>query len=138
MRPRAASRRTTCPTRSSTTPWFRRHRGRCPARIQQPRRSRDEIERLVSFIVRSGRPVVSLDVPTGIDPDTGTSVGTAVPATATMTLPCRRPDSSPSRRPNRRLYLADLGLPAALYARLGLDVGPLFATARIIELDPAR
>ena len=37
-----------------------------------------------------------------------------------------------------RLYLADIGLPAALYAQLGIDVGPLFAPGRILTLDPDR
>ena len=99
-----------------------------------------EVERMVGFIVRSGRPVVSLDVPTGIDPDGGASDGAVVPAMATMTLALPKPgvlDAAAAGRTGR-LYLADIGLPAALYARLGLDVGPLFATSRIIELDLAR
>jgi NAD(P)H-hydrate epimerase len=37
-----------------------------------------------------------------------------------------------------RLYVADIGLPAALYAQLGIDVGSLFAAGRINVLDVTR
>jgi NAD(P)H-hydrate epimerase len=101
---------------------------------------RGEEQRLVGFIARSERPVVSLDIPTGIDPDSGNADGAAVSPVATMTLALPKPGLLAAAGAGRtgRLYLADIGLPAALYARLGLDVGPLFATSRIIELDPAR
>jgi NAD(P)H-hydrate epimerase len=95
-------------------------------------------ERLVDAIVRSGRPVVSLDVPTGVDPETGATQGAAVMATATMSLGLPKPGllAADARRHVGRLYLADIGLPAALYARLGLDVGPMFSRTRIIGIDP--
>jgi NAD(P)H-hydrate epimerase len=101
---------------------------------------RAEEERLVGFVNRSGRPVVSLDVPTGVDPDTGETAGSAIAATATMTLALPKAGLRAAAAAGRtgRLYLADIGLPAALYAGLGLDVGPLFAGSRIIELDLTR
>ncbi len=99
---------------------------------------RGEVARLVGFIGRAGRPVVSLDLPTGVDADTGAVEGAVVPATATMTLALPTTGLLAAAEAGRTgtLYLADIGLPAALYARLGLDVGPLFATSRIVELDP--
>ena len=98
---------------------------------------RGEEERLVAFVQRAGRPVVSLDIPTGVDPDTGQVAGLALSATATMTLALPKAGLRAAAAAGRtgRLYLADIGLPAALYAWLGLDVGPLFADARIVELD---
>ena len=99
--------------------------------------ARGEVERLVGFIVRSGRPVVSLDLPTGLDPDSGDVAGVAITATATLTLALPKPGLLACNGPARtgRLYLADIGLPAALYAQLGIDVGPLFAAGRIIAMD---
>jgi NAD(P)H-hydrate epimerase len=101
---------------------------------------RGEIERLVGFIVRSKRPVLSLDVPTGLDPDTGSASGIAIRARATVTLalPKRGLLEPAGAGPTGRLYLADIGLPAALYAQLGIDVGPLFAAGSIIALDVTR
>jgi len=96
-----------------------------------------EVERLIGFVVRSGRPVVSLDVPSGMDPDTGEAPGVAVAATATLTLALPKPGLLAGAGAERsgRLYLGDLGLPSALYASLGIDVGPVFAADRIVTLD---
>lgn len=96
-----------------------------------------EVERLIWFIVRSGRPVVSLDIPSGMDPDTGEAPGIAVAASATLALGLPKPGLLAAAGAERsgRLYLGDLGLPAALYASLGLDVGSVFAIDRIVTLD---
>ncbi len=101
---------------------------------------RGEVDRLVGFIVRSQRPVVSLDVPTGVDPGTGQATGLAITATATLTLALPKPGLLTAAGAHRagRLYLGDLGLPSALYARLGIDVGPLFAPGGILVLDRDR
>ena len=34
------------------------------------------------------------------------------------------------------VYRADLGLPSELWARMGLDVGPLFADGRVLRVTP--
>jgi NAD(P)H-hydrate epimerase len=96
-----------------------------------------EVERLMRFVVRSGRPVVSLDVPSGMDPDTGEARGFAVGASATLALALPKPGLLAAAGAERsgRLYLGDLGLPAALYASMDLEVGPMFATARIVSMD---
>ncbi len=52
---------------------------------------RGEAERLIGFVIRSGRPVVSLDLPSGIDPDSGEAAGIAITASATLTLALPKP-----------------------------------------------
>ncbi len=101
---------------------------------------RGDVERLVGFVVRANRPVVSLDVPTGVDPDTGEADGIAITAIATMTLALPKPGlmAPVGARRAGRLYLADIGLPATLYARLGIHVGTLFSAGRITTLDLTR
>jgi NAD(P)H-hydrate epimerase len=96
-----------------------------------------EPERLIGFVVRSGRPVVSLDVPSGVDPDSGASAGAAIMAAATLTLALPKVGLLADEGRSRvgRLYLGDLGLPAALYDALGVSVGALFAEGRIVLLD---
>ncbi len=98
---------------------------------------RGEEERLIGFVVRARRPVVSLDVPSGVDPDTGATPGLAVRAAATLTLALPKTGllSEPGRANTGRLYLGDLGLPARLYADLDIAVGPIFGTGRIVTLD---
>lgn len=97
---------------------------------------RDEIARIVDAIEGSGRPVLSLDLPTGVDADTGEAAGVAVRATATMTLALPKIGllSHEAAGHVGDLSVADIGLPAALYARLGIDVGAPFATGRLVRL----
>ena len=98
---------------------------------------RGEEERLIGFVVRSGRPVVSLDIPSGINPDTGSAPGMAVTATATLTLALPKAGLflDAGQDPTGRLYLGDLGLPEALYTALGVTVGQPFSGGRIVLLD---
>jgi NAD(P)H-hydrate epimerase len=98
----------------------------------------DDIGRLVRRIAASPAPIISLDLPSGVDPDTGLVAGPAVTARATLTLglPKRGLLAEVARRYVGRLHLADLGLPPALYARLGVDAGMPFAVSRIVRLEP--
>ncbi len=96
-----------------------------------------EVERLIGFVIRSGRPVVSLDLPSGIDPDSGAAPGVAITARATLTLALPKPGLFRAAGADRsgRIYLGDLGLPEALYGALRITVGQPFAGSRIIVLD---
>ena len=98
---------------------------------------RGEPERLIGFIVRAGRPVVSLDLPSGVDPDTGEAAGIAITATATLTLALPKPGLFRGEGAARagRVYLGDIGLPDALYAGLGISAGHPFSAGRIVLLD---
>jgi len=91
---------------------------------------------LVERIARASVPVISLDLPSGVDADTGETSGAAVRATATLTLALPKPGlfSEAGRSRAGRIHLADIGLPAALYRRLGLDSGTPFASGRIVRL----
>jgi NAD(P)H-hydrate epimerase len=83
-------------------------------------------------------PVLSLDVPSGVDTSAGTVSDPAVRATATMTLalPKEGLRMTEAREAVGELYLADIGVPPSLYAgpNLGLDVGPLFHAADVIRI----
>lgn len=98
---------------------------------------RGEVEMLIGQVADSGRPIVSLDIPSGLDPDSGLAPGRAVTAQATMTLALPKVGLlTPSGREHSgRLYLADLGLPAALYRRLGINVDAPFGAGRILRVD---
>ncbi len=96
-----------------------------------------EVDWLIGHVADSGRPVVSLDLPSGVHPDTGEAAGTALTAQATMTLALPKVGllTAAGRERSGRLYLADLGLPAALYQRLGLAVDAPFHAGRIVRVD---
>ena len=98
---------------------------------------RGDVERLISFVLQADRPVISLDLPSGLDPDTGSVPGVAITAAATMTLAL--PKVGLLKREGLthvgRLYLADIGLPTRLYAALGIQVDSPFVGSRIVKMD---
>jgi NAD(P)H-hydrate epimerase len=70
-------------------------------------------------------PVLSLDMPSGIDSTTGEAPGVAVVATKTMTLAAPKHGLCASQAGN--LELADIGIPREVYRRLGRpDLGVSF------------
>lgn len=83
-------------------------------------------------------PTLALDVPTGVDATTGEAAGDAVRADATLTLALPKTGlrTAAAAEYVGELYLADISIPAELYARPGLrlDVGPVFATDDIVRL----
>lgn len=97
---------------------------------------RDGVLWLVDRMSRLGEKVISLDLPSGIDADTGEAAGAAVVATATLTLGLPKPGllRGEGRVRAGRVFLADIGLPAALYRRIGLEPGLPFAEGRIVRL----
>ena len=92
---------------------------------------------LVDRVARATVPVISLDLPSGVDADTGETPGSAVTASATLTLALPKPGlfGAAGRERAGRVYLGDIGLPSALYVRLGLDVETPFAEGRIVRLE---
>ena len=83
-------------------------------------------------------PVLSLDVPSGVDASSGTAFDPSVKATATMTLalPKEGLRAEAARANVGELYLADIGVPPSLYSRppLELAVGPIFAGEEIVRI----
>jgi NAD(P)H-hydrate epimerase len=87
---------------------------------------------------RQDAPILALDAPSGVDTTTGTVFNPAIKATATMTLALPKEGL---RAPGveaqvGELYLADISVPAELYAQpaLALRVGRIFAAGDIIQL----
>jgi len=81
-------------------------------------------------------PVISLDVPSGMDATTGEAAGIVVDAAATLTLALPKIGLLPegSEPFVGELHVADIGVPPELYEEMGLTVGPLFAEAEIVRL----
>jgi NAD(P)H-hydrate epimerase len=77
-------------------------------------------------------PVLSLDVPSGLNADDGSIPGTAVLPTRTLTLGL--PKRGLTRENAGDLWVADLGLPPGVFARAGLAFTPFFGTAPRVPL----
>lgn len=76
--------------------------------------------RVVSRINESGRPVVAVDVPSGLDADTGAIRGVAVRANATVTFARLKPGHLllPGRRLCGQVICADIGIDEAIIDEL--------------------
>ena len=77
-------------------------------------------------------PTLSLDVPSGVDADSGAAPGVAVHPDRTLTLAL--PKQGLRRGNAGDLWLADLGIPPGVYARAGLAFGSPFGRRSQIEL----
>ena len=78
---------------------------------------RDTFLELIALINSSPVPVLSLDVPSGVDADTGAIVGAAVHADTTVTFIAHKPGLLTGAAVNHvgYLVLADLGAPPAVF-----------------------
>lgn len=83
---------------------------------------------LIEAVNAAGRPVLAVDVPSGLDGTTGRAIGLVVRATRTITFVRRKPGHllQPGRRLCGPVTVADIGMPPAVIA----DVAPqAFANA---------
>jgi NAD(P)H-hydrate epimerase len=92
---------------------------------------------LIQLANSSAAPVLSVDLPSGVDGESGELFATHVRAAATLTLalPKRALLTTEMRRACGDLYLADVGVPPALYEEFGLEVPSLFARDPILRWD---
>jgi NAD(P)H-hydrate epimerase len=83
---------------------------------------------LVERIDAAGRPVLAVDLPSGLDGDTGEVRGVVIKAARTVTFASRKPCHllMPGRAYCGPVEVADIGIPPEILARTG---GPLFVNA---------
>jgi NAD(P)H-hydrate epimerase len=74
----------------------------------------------VEAVNASGRAVVAIDIPTGLDCDSGTAAGAAVRAALTVTFVARKKgfDAPGAEQYTGRVVVADIGIPADIVERL--------------------
>jgi NAD(P)H-hydrate epimerase len=81
---------------------------------------RGDIAVAVEQINAAGRPVVAVDIPTGLDCDTGQAEGPAVRAKLTVTMVARKKgfDAPASAEYTGEVRVVDIGIPAEVVERL--------------------
>jgi NAD(P)H-hydrate epimerase len=94
---------------------------------------RDAAGALIRWLNTAAARVLSLDLPSGLDADGGRAgADDIVHAECTLTLHMPKPGLQDPRA--GRLFVADLGIPAAVTLRLGID-SPHYGPAFIAPLD---
>lgn len=81
---------------------------------------RDAPRAMIEWTAAQTAPVISLDVPSGIDATSGRAPGAHVLASATLTLAL--PKTGLDVAAVGDLFLADIGIPRDVYRRSGIDV----------------
>jgi NAD(P)H-hydrate epimerase len=94
---------------------------------------REPFATLIRWVNAQPTPVLSLDTPSGLDVTSGVPAEPCVLATATLTLALPKTGLLHSHQVGR-LYLADISVPPALYRRMGIEVGDLFAERPIVQV----
>ena len=95
----------------------------------------------IDAVNTSGLRVVSVDVPSGLDADTGRADGPCVNAAQTVTLGLPKAGLLAGEGPARagEVWVADIGVPFGAYAELGIRVPPhLFAMHDRFQLSAVR
>ncbi len=92
--------------------------------------------RLIAAANAHPAPILAIDLPSGLDGLTGEPYEPCIRAAATLTLALPKTGLLvPSAGPFvGELALADIGIPAEAYARLGLALPPLFAEASVVRV----
>lgn len=102
---------------------------------------RGATKNLIKAVNSSGKPVISLDIPSGIDATSGATPGEYVRAEQTLTLAL--PKAGLVHPACGRLFLADIGIPPEVYHPLGIHVDLFFGKefmlpVEIVEIKPKK
>jgi hydroxyethylthiazole kinase-like uncharacterized protein yjeF len=91
----------------------------------------------IEGINASGLPVIAVDVPSGLDADTGVAYAPCVKARTTVTLGLPKPGLRAGDGPRvaGEVWVADIGVPFEAYAAVGVTVPPgLFSKSELVRL----
>jgi len=91
---------------------------------------------LTELAVAAKRPILAVDVPTGVNATTGEIHTPAIKAATTLVLDLPKKGLLEQRcRPCvGELYLADIGIPRTVHERLGITSGEVFTEGPIVRL----
>ncbi len=95
-------------------------------------RPRGRVSELLDDALDTGLPVVSLDVPTGFDLGTGEFHDHSFQGSAVLTLGL--PKEHMLGKINE-MWVADIGIPPEVYARVGIRMPPLFLNTDHVRIE---
>ncbi len=93
---------------------------------------RGDAETFIEWINQSGKPVISLDLPSGLDATSGEIPGACIHAAQTLSLALPKPGLV--NPVSGELFLADIGIPPEVYHSLGIRFDPFFKGEYILPM----
>jgi len=101
---------------------------------------RETVAAVIDAVNASRVAILAVDLPSGIDPDTGAAPGIAIRAavTVTLALPKQGLVKPTAHEHVGELLLADIGIPPAAFARIGVDTWRLFERGDLVRVDAGR
>lgn len=87
---------------------------------------------VIEWANHSGSPIISLDIPSGLDATTGETNGASISATSTLTLAL--PKTGLASPLAGRLFLADIGIPPSVFRHAGIDYRSPFDHRYVIPI----
>jgi len=87
----------------------------------------------IKLINNSGKDVLSIDLPSGLDPNTAEAYKPCVSAKYTLCLSL--PKYGVKSEKAGKVHVLDLGVPDEVLKEIGVDEQEIFSNASIIELD---
>ncbi|TFH37378.1 MAG: NAD(P)H-hydrate epimerase [Anaerolineales bacterium] len=93
-----------------------------------------QIEKLINLANAASIPILSLDLPSGVNASTGETPGAHIHAARTLTLALPK---AGLRNVAGSIYLVDIGIPPELFLSLGVEVPTLPSGVSIQRLHPA-
>ncbi len=88
---------------------------------------------LIDWANSAKAPILSLDVPSGIDATTGLDAGGYVHPTQTLTLALPKTGLQPDK--TGKLFLADIGIPHGLYSKIGISYTSPFDSRYVVPIS---
>ncbi|HLB77936.1 MAG TPA: NAD(P)H-hydrate epimerase [Candidatus Dormibacteraeota bacterium] len=96
---------------------------------------RSDVAAMIHAINQAGIPVLAIDLPSGLDANSGAGRETCIQADWTVTLGLPKP-ALPASPATGRLLVADVGLPIPLFGTLADAVRHLYAEGDLVEVLP--
>jgi len=97
---------------------------------------RDGAAALIAWANQQSCPILSLDLPSGMDATSGARPGLSIRPAATVTLAL--PKTGLARGGAGRLFLADLGIPDEVWRRAGIPIVRPFDRGFVVRIAPHR
>ena len=96
---------------------------------------RGKVLEMINFINKNNIPTISLDIPTGVLATSGENPGEFVKPDKTITLALPKTGLSPEKC--GEIILADIGIPATVFEKAGINYSSPFNSTFYVNIEPA-